>query len=190
MVLEQFIDCLQQIGSSATPQCHSQRITSLCTSIYLSINLISQKLIHDDAQNCNKWLEPLLFVIQDVPQAATRLSPFELLYNGKPSGAPDIIHVNWETGPSTSGDEIQYILDLRAIHRRLVLLKHRRLCCSFKDSNPGCNHLGKFTPGNMVFVSLLMLSSKLGLFEVTQRFGDTSSKAIEAIYSKFTTSFS
>lgn len=52
--------------------------------------------------------------VRDVPQASTAFSPFELLYDCQPRGVLDVIREAWEEGPSNSGSEIQYVMDLRA----------------------------------------------------------------------------
>lgn len=47
-------------------------------------------------------------------QASTGFSPFKLLYGLQPCWVLDVIREAWEEGPSNSGSEIQYVLDLRA----------------------------------------------------------------------------
>ncbi len=73
-----------------------------------------RKFVKEDAKNWDKWLEPLLFAVREVPQASTGFSPFELLYGRQPRGVLDVIKEAWEEGPSNSRSEIQYVLDLRA----------------------------------------------------------------------------
>ena len=73
-----------------------------------------RKFVHEDAKNWDKWLEPLLFAVREVPQASSGFSPFELLYGRRPRGVLDVIKEYWEEGPSNSKNEIQYVLDLRA----------------------------------------------------------------------------
>ncbi len=51
------------------------------------------KFVREDAKNWDKWLEPLLFAVREVPQASTGFSPFELLYGRQPRGVLDIIRV-------------------------------------------------------------------------------------------------
>ena len=41
-------------------------------------------------------------------------SPFELLFGRKPQGVLDLVKENWAMGPSTSKNEVQHFLDLRA----------------------------------------------------------------------------
>ncbi len=45
-----------------------------------------RKFVKEDAKNWDKWLEPLLFAVREVPQASTGFSPFELLYGRQPRG--------------------------------------------------------------------------------------------------------
>lgn len=52
--------------------------------------------VHDDAQNWDKWLEPLLFAVRVVLQTSTGFSPFKLLYGQKPRGMLNVIQENWE----------------------------------------------------------------------------------------------
>ena len=60
------------------------------------------KFVHEDSRNWDKWLDSLLFAVQEVPQASTKFSPFELLFGRKPRGILDLVKENWEMGPSTS----------------------------------------------------------------------------------------
>ncbi len=45
-----------------------------------TLKTMIRKFIHEYAKNWDKWLEPLLFAVREVPQASTGFSPFELLY--------------------------------------------------------------------------------------------------------------
>uniref|UniRef100_A0A669B7F8 Integrase catalytic domain-containing protein n=1 Tax=Oreochromis niloticus TaxID=8128 RepID=A0A669B7F8_ORENI len=44
------------------------------------------KFITEDERNWDRWLDPLLFAVREVPQASTGFSPFELLFGRKPRG--------------------------------------------------------------------------------------------------------
>uniref|UniRef100_A0A671V8A1 Integrase catalytic domain-containing protein n=1 Tax=Sparus aurata TaxID=8175 RepID=A0A671V8A1_SPAAU len=72
------------------------------------------KFMHKDSRNWVKWFDPLLFAVREAPQASAGFSPFELLFGRKPRGVLDLVRENWETGPSTSKNEVQHVLDLRA----------------------------------------------------------------------------
>ncbi len=78
-----------------------------------TLKTMIRKFVHDDAKNWDKWLEPLLFAVREVPQASTGFSPFELLYGRQPRGVLDVLRETWEEGPSESKNEIQHVLDLR-----------------------------------------------------------------------------
>ncbi len=138
-----------------------------------------RKFVREDARNLDKWLEPLLFAVREVPQASTGFSPFELLYGRRPRGVLDVIREPWEEGPSNSQSEIQYVMDLRAkLHTLGRLSMDNLLQAQDKQSqlyNRGTRER-KFTPGDKVLVLLPTSSSKLlakwqGPFVVTRRVG-------------------
>ncbi len=79
-----------------------------------ALKTIVRKFVKEYAKNWDKWLEPLLFALREVPQASTGFSPFELLYGRQSRGVLDVIKESWKEGPSNSRSEIQYVLDLRA----------------------------------------------------------------------------
>ncbi len=139
-----------------------------------------RKFVHEDAKNWDKWLEPLLFAVREVPQASTGFSPFELLYGRQPRGVLDVLRETWEEGPSESKNEIQHVLDLRTkLHTLGQLSMENLLQAQDKQSrlyNRGAR-LRNFTPGDKVLVLLPTSSSKLlakwqGPFEVTRQVGD------------------
>ncbi len=49
-----------------------------------TLKTMIRKFVHENAKNWDKWLEPLLFAVREVPQASTGFSPFELLYGRQP----------------------------------------------------------------------------------------------------------
>ncbi len=145
-----------------------------------TLKTMIRKFVHEDAKNWDKWLEPLLFAVREVPQASTGFSPFELLYGRQPRGVLDVLRETWEEGPSESKNEIQHVLDLRTkLHTLGQLSMENLLQAQDKQSrlyNRG-TRLRKFAPGDKVLVLLPTSSSKLlakwqGPFEVTQRVGD------------------
>ncbi len=125
-----------------------------------------RKFVHEDTKNWDRWLEPLLFAVREVPQASTGFSPFELLFGRQPHGVLDILRETWEDGPSDSLNEIQYVLDLRTkLHTLGRLSMENLLQAQDRQSrlyNQG-TRLRKFAPGEKVLV---------GPFEVTRRIGD------------------
>ncbi len=145
-----------------------------------TLKTMIRKFVHEDAKNWDKWLEPLLFAVREVPQASTGFSPFELLYGRQPRGVLDVLRETWEEGPSESKNEIQHVLDLRTkLHTLGQLSMENLLQAQDKQSqlyNRG-TRLRKFAPGDKVLVLLPTSSSKLlakwqGPFEVTRRVGD------------------
>lgn len=81
------------------------------------------KFIHEDEHNWDRWLDPPLFAVQEVPQAPAVFSPFELLYASKSRGMLDLIKENWEVR-ALKKNEIQYMLNLRAKLHTLGRLSH------------------------------------------------------------------
>ncbi len=71
-----------------------------------TLKTMIRKFVHEDAKNWDKWLEPLLFAVREVPQASTGFSPFELLYGRQPRWVLDVLRETWEEGPSESKNEI------------------------------------------------------------------------------------
>ncbi len=145
-----------------------------------TLKTMIRKFVHEDAKNWDKWLEPLLFAVREVPQASTGFSPFELLYGRQPRGVLDVLRETWEEGPSESKNEIQHVLDLRTkLHTLGQLSMENLLQAQDKQSrlyNRGAR-LRNFTPGDKVLVLLPTSSSKLlakwqGPVEVTRQVGD------------------
>ncbi len=145
-----------------------------------TLKTMIRKFVHEDAKNWDRWLEPLLFAVREVPQASTGFSPFELLFGRQPRGVLDVLRETWEDGPSDSRNEIQYVLDLRTkLHTLGRLSMENLLQAQDRQSrlyNQG-TRLRKFAPGEKVLVLLPTSSSKLlakwqGPFEVTRRIGD------------------
>ncbi len=167
-------------------------IKSICTSVYhpqtdglverfnRMLKIMVRKFVKEDAKNWDKWLEPLLFAVREVPQASTGFSPFELLYGRQPRGVLDVIKESWEEGSSNSRNEIQYVLDLRAkLHTLGRLSRENLLQAQDKQMRlyDRGTRLRQFTPGDKVLVLLPTSSSKLlakwqGPFVVTRRVGE------------------
>ncbi len=145
-----------------------------------TLKTMVRKFVKEDAKNWDKWLEPLLFAVREVPQASTGFSPFELLYGRQPRGVLDVIKESWEEGPSNSRSEIQYVLDLRAKLHTLGRLSMENLLQAQDRQTRLYNRgmrLRQFTPGDKVLVLLPTSSSKLlakwqGPFVVTRRVGE------------------
>ncbi len=139
-----------------------------------------RKFVKEEAKNWDKWLEPLLFAVREVPQASTGFSPFKLLYGRQPRGVLDVVKESWEEGPSNSRNEIQYVLDLRGKLHTLGRLSMENLLQAQDRQTRLYNRgtrLRQFTPGDKVLVLLPTSSSKLlakwqGPFVVTRRVGE------------------
>ena len=86
-----------------------------------------RKFVHEDSSNWDRWIDPLLFAVREVPQASTGFSPFELLFGRTPRGVLDLVKESWEEGPSPSKNEVQYVLDLRAKLHTLGQLSRENL---------------------------------------------------------------
>ncbi len=145
-----------------------------------TLKTMVRKFVKEDAKNWDKWLEPLLFAVREVPQASTGFSPFELLYGRQPRGVLDVIKESWEEGPSNSHSEIHYVLDHRAKLHTLGRLSTENLLQA-QDRQTQLYYRGtrlwQFTPGDKVLVLLPTSSSKLlakwqGSFVVTWRVGE------------------
>ncbi|XP_056627068.1 retrovirus-related Pol polyprotein from transposon 412 isoform X1 [Triplophysa dalaica] len=153
-----------------------------------TLKTMIRKFVHDDAKNWDRWLEPLLFAIREVPQASTGFSPFELLYGRQPRGVLDVLREAWEDGPSDSKNQIQYVLDLRAKLDTLGRLSMENLLQAqdrqSRQYNRGTS-LRKFAPGDKVLILLPTSSSKLlakwqGPFEVARRINDLNYEVIRS----------
>ncbi len=110
-----------------------------------TLKTMIRKFVHEDAKNWDRWLEPLLFAVREVPQASTGFSPFELLFGRQPRGVLDVLRETWEDGPSDSRNEIQYVLDLRTkLHTLGRLSMENLLQAQDRQSrlyNQGCVNL-------------------------------------------------
>ena len=153
-----------------------------------TLKTMIRKFVHEDARNWDKWLDPLLFAMREVPQASTGFSPFELLFGRTPRGVLDLIKESWEEGPSTSKNEIQYVLELRAKLHTLGRLSREHLLQAQERQQRTYNRgtrLREFTPGEKVLVLLPTSSSKLlakwqGPFVVTRRVGDVDYEVVRS----------
>nr|XP_061779417.1 uncharacterized protein LOC133570739 [Nerophis lumbriciformis] len=145
-----------------------------------TLKTMIRKVTHKDKPNWDKWLEPLMFAMREVPQASIGFTPFDLLYGRRPRGVLDIIKESWEEGPSSSKNEIQYVMDMRAKYHTVGHLSRENLLRAQERQQRTYNRgtrLRKFSPGEKVLVLLPTSSSKLlerwqGPIEVTQQVGD------------------
>ncbi|KAF0045875.1 hypothetical protein F2P81_002404 [Scophthalmus maximus] len=68
-----------------------------------------RKVIDVDGKNWDQLIPFVLFSIQEVPQASTGFSPFELLYGRRPRGMLDLAKEAWEKQPSPHRSVIEYV---------------------------------------------------------------------------------
>ena len=175
------------ITSVRTSVYHPQT-DGLCERFNRTLKAMIRKFIHEDARNWDRWLDPLLFAVREVPQASTGFSPFELLFGRTPRGVLDLVKENWEDGPSPSKNEVQHVLELRAKLHTLGKLSRENLLSAQERQQRLYNRgarLRNFTPGDKVLVLLPTSSSKLlakwqGPFVVTRRVGDVDYEVVRS----------
>ena len=78
------------IKSSRTSVYHPQT-DGLVEHLNKTLNSMIRKFVHKDSRNWDRWLDPLLFAVREVPQASTGFSPFELLFGRKPCRVLDLV---------------------------------------------------------------------------------------------------
>ena len=147
-----------------------------------------RKFVHKDSSNWDRWIDPLLFAVREVPQASTGFSPFELLFGRTPRGVLDLVKESWEEGPSPSKNEVQYVLDLRAKLHTLGQLSRENLLQAQERQQRLYNRgarLRQFSQGDKVLVLLPSSNSKLlakwqGPFVVTRRVGDVDYEVVRS----------
>ncbi len=145
-----------------------------------TLKTMIRKFVHEDAKNWDKWLEPLLFAVREVPQDSTGFSPFELLYGRQPRGG--LGRPEGDLGGGTFGEQKRNSAcagpENKAPHLGAAL--HGEFVTGPGQASRLYNRgtrLRKFAPGDKVLVLLPTSSSKLlakwqGPFEVTRRVGD------------------
>ena len=62
-----------------------------------------KKVASEEGQYWDTLLLYILFVYREVPQAATRFSPFELVFRQEVRGPLDILKKGWEAGERVDG---------------------------------------------------------------------------------------
>ena len=68
-----------------------------------------KKVLMTDHRSWDKLLPLVLFVYREVPQEATRFSPFELIYSRDVRGLLDILKKEWIPTEHTSEDVTTYV---------------------------------------------------------------------------------
>lgn len=73
-----------------------------------------RKFVAANGKDWDQWLPYLLFAYQEVPQASTGFSPFELLYGRRVRGPLDLLQEAWEQPRLAEGSSvISYVLKMR-----------------------------------------------------------------------------
>ncbi len=96
-----------------------------------------RKFVKEDAKNWDKWLEPLLFAVREVPQASTGFSPFELLYGRQPRGCLSSLRSLGRRGHQTAVTKfsMSWTSEQNSTHWGGSLW---RICCRPRTNKCGC----------------------------------------------------
>ncbi len=178
---------LLDIRSIRTSVYHPQS-DGLVGRLNKTLKSMIHKFVHEEGHNWDRWLDPLLFAVWEVPQASTGFSHFELLFGRRPCGVLDLVKESWEEGLSPGRNEVQYVLDLRAKLHALGQLSRENLLKAQERQQHLYNResrLRQFAPGDEVLVILPSSSSKLlgkwqGRFVVTTRVGDVDYEVVRS----------
>lgn len=112
--LKELYELLGINWASAQTTVYHPQSDGLMERLNKSLKSMIHNFIHEDERNWARCLDPLLFTVQEVPQAFTGFSPFELLFSRKPQEVLELIKENSEESPNPAKNEIQYVLDQRA----------------------------------------------------------------------------
>ena len=72
-----------------------------------------QKFAADEPESWDKYIPYLLFAYQEVPQASTGFSPFELLYGHAVRGPLQILRESWTGDMSQENSVVQHVVEMR-----------------------------------------------------------------------------
>ncbi|KAJ7316610.1 hypothetical protein JRQ81_002772 [Phrynocephalus forsythii] len=72
-----------------------------------------RKLVRDKPKQRHVMVATLMFTVQEVPQASTGFSPFEMLYGKNPWGVLDLIREKWENGVDHAEINIHQVLEMK-----------------------------------------------------------------------------
>lgn len=78
------------------PVVYHPQMTGLIEQFYGTLKKMLQKYMAENGTHLPLWLPFLLFVAQEVPQASTWFSPFELLFRRHHQGHLDVLQEEWE----------------------------------------------------------------------------------------------
>lgn len=132
------------------------------------------KLAQDHPRKWHQVLAPLMFAIQEVPQASFRFSPFELLYGRQPRKVLDLVREQWEAGLDPTQNANQHVLEMCEHLWIASELMQRHLQEAQASQRDAQIQPREFAPGQKV---LLLLPSKMtklcsqwqGPYEVIRR---------------------
>ena len=122
-----------------------------------------KKMCQERPKYWDRYLQAVLFVYRDVPQASIRFSPFELLYGRTVRGPMQVLNKLW-TGNEMSGvrNTYQYVLDLRnhlketrMLVREILHEANREQKHHYDKSSKNC----QFEVGHKLLVLLPILST-------------------------------
>ena len=145
-----------------------------------TLKAMLRKAAVGEGKDWDKLLPFVLFVYQEVPQASTGFSPFELVYGRQVRGPLDILKKTWKTSKRSTESVVSYILDVQEKLARMSELVVDNLKEAQKqqkrwyDSNA---RMREFKDGDQVLVLLPSSTSKLlaswqGPYVVKKRLSD------------------
>ena len=123
-----------------------------------------KKAAISEGKDCDKMLPNLLFAYQEVPQAFTGFSPFELLYGRAVNGPLDMLKNTWEAGGPGEHSVVSHILSISDKLAKMTELVKSNLSNAQERQRKwyNCNACTcDFKPGQQVLVLLHTSSSKL-----------------------------
>lgn len=139
-----------------------------------------RKFVADTGRD--EWLPFVLFAYQEVPQASTGFSPFDLLYGWQVQGPLDLLKKGWEKEPAFKMEEkggiVQYVLEMRDCleqyrEQTKENLQEKRVQKRWYDQHV---RLRQFQPGQKVLLLLPTSTCKLlakwqGTYTVVRKMG-------------------
>ena len=145
-----------------------------------TLKAMLRKAAVGEGKDWDKLLPFVLFAYQEVPQASTGFSPFELVYGRQVRGPLDILKETWKTSKRSTESVVSYVLDVQEKLARMSELVVDNLKEAQKqqkrwyDSNA---RMREFKDGDQVLVLLPSSTSKLlaswqGPYVVKKRLSD------------------
>ena len=137
-----------------------------------------RKTIDEEGKDWDKLIPYLLFAYQEVPQASTGFSPFELIYGRNVRGPLDVLKESWEAGGQCK-TVVEHVLLMREkLSQMTELMKQNLREAQRKQKTWYDSHSRsrEFRDGDLVLVLLPSSSNKLlaqwqGPYQVLRRCG-------------------